>query len=40
MQLLTKAGTKLKLDWLWTQDIGRCAQRRGQEQGEGSRDEP
>ena len=29
VQLLTKAGTKLKLDWLWTQDIGAAHRNEG-----------
>ena len=42
VQLLTEAGMELKLEWLWTQDIGAAHKGKGegQEQGEGSRDEP
>ena len=30
MQLLTEAGTKLKLEWLWTQDTGAAHQGEGE----------
>ena len=41
-QLLTEAGMELKVEWLWTQDIGAAHKGKGegQEQGEGSHDEP
>ena len=42
VQLLTEAGMELKVEWLWTQDIGAAHKGKGegQEQGEGSHDEP